>query len=102
MPIKQKTKHRKQLVSLIRTNTKIDVWPFPLQTKSKTKQTTGNEVIQFIDKHHFFLLSLLCFAFCFVLFYQELKSNESKNEREEKKGLKNKKKQKKELNDTAS
>ena len=31
--------------------------------------------------------------------YQELKSNESKNEREEKKGLKNKKK---ELNDTAS
>ena len=34
--------------------------------------------------------------------YQELKSNESKNEREEKKGLKNKKKQKKELNDTAS
>ena len=68
MPIKQKTKHRKQLVSLIRTNTKIDVSPFPLQTKSKTKQTTGNEVIQFVDKHHFFLLSLLCFAFCFVLF----------------------------------
>ena len=34
--------------------------------------------------------------------YQELKSKESKNKREEKKGLKNKKQQKKELNDTAS
>ena len=33
--------------------------------------------------------------------YQELKSKESKNNREEKKGLKNKKQQKKELNDTA-
>ena len=34
--------------------------------------------------------------------YQELKSKESKNKREEKKGLKNKKQQKKELNDIAS
>ena len=34
--------------------------------------------------------------------YQELKSKESKNNREEKKGLKNKKQQKKVLNDTAS
>ena len=38
----------------------------------------------------------------FLYTYQELKSKESKNKREEKKGLKNKKQQKKELNDTAS
>ena len=44
---------------------------------------------------------LMVFIYKFNI-YQELKSNESKNEREEKKGLKNKKKQKKELNDTAS
>ena len=38
----------------------------------------------------------------YMWMYQELKSKESKNKREEKKGLKNKKQQKKELNDTAS
>ena len=53
----------------------------------------------------YFILPFLHWQLSTVKFlsqYQELKSNESKNEREEKKELKNKKKQKKELNDNAS